>query len=392
MGTKPPRITRTNKPRQCRAVSRTVGAARQVPPQQTPTTRGLPTSQAILGRRGAGGTKKPPFQTASPRTGAGRRPEKTRKKEKGKNMSLEKITAWAVFAATLALLAISGGCEHPAVQSIERQEIKPAVFAPDPRKRKLPAHGRRICRRPSAAETARSPNRAGRQKHHTAALRTRYVAKKPPENRRPHREKPCSHHKPRTADPFTLAKARCTVSSQKCGSCASEKSTAGKTAAHTAQRIGKRIEKLRAVRPNTWRTPDSMDFIGGKLLFRRPFNLFQHLARQALSKGERMDVAHRIGQRFARNVFDGLHAETLMHHIVGRGVVHPRSPTKADTACRSAVRSSDVVRDSAFQTASKNLLDCSSHQTAKRGSSQRAKWMASLDAAMCRFGCRHASR
>ncbi|STR03042.1 Uncharacterised protein [Kingella potus] len=49
-------------------------------------------------------------------------------------MSLEKITAWAVFAATLALLAISGGCEHPAVQSIERQEIKPAVFAPDPAK------------------------------------------------------------------------------------------------------------------------------------------------------------------------------------------------------------------------------------------------------------------
>lgn len=44
-------------------------------------------------------------------------------------MTLEKITAWAVFAAILALLAIMGGCEAP--QTV-KTEILPAVFAEMP--------------------------------------------------------------------------------------------------------------------------------------------------------------------------------------------------------------------------------------------------------------------
>ena len=44
-------------------------------------------------------------------------------------MTLEKLTAWAVFAAILALLAIMGGCEAP--QTV-KTEIPPAVFAEPP--------------------------------------------------------------------------------------------------------------------------------------------------------------------------------------------------------------------------------------------------------------------
>lgn len=44
-------------------------------------------------------------------------------------MTLEKLTAWAVFAAILALLAIIGGCEAP--QTV-KTEILPAVFAETP--------------------------------------------------------------------------------------------------------------------------------------------------------------------------------------------------------------------------------------------------------------------
>ena len=43
-------------------------------------------------------------------------------------MTLEKITAWAVFTAVLITLAAMGGCEAPAPQTL-RQQIQPTVFA-----------------------------------------------------------------------------------------------------------------------------------------------------------------------------------------------------------------------------------------------------------------------
>nr|DAY46009.1 MAG TPA: hypothetical protein [Caudoviricetes sp.] len=46
-------------------------------------------------------------------------------------MTLEKLTAWAVFAVILIALAVMGGCEAPKPQ-IHRQQIQPAVFAEPP--------------------------------------------------------------------------------------------------------------------------------------------------------------------------------------------------------------------------------------------------------------------
>ena len=68
-------------------------------------------------------------------------------------MTLEKLTAWAAFAAVLALLAIMGGCEAP--QTV-KTEIPPAVFAEPPEA----AHYREMAEAfEAAAKSARESER-----------------------------------------------------------------------------------------------------------------------------------------------------------------------------------------------------------------------------------------